>query len=63
MYCKFENFRENFISTNRAKTHIFDVKNSRQESDLPMSVNDRVISQIREDFIFAKLRICEVSRK
>ena len=27
------------------------------------SVNDRVISPIREDFIFTKLRICENSRK
>ena len=63
MYCKFGNFCKNFIFTNSAKTHIFDVKNSRQERDLPISVNDRVISQIHEDFIFAKLRICEVLRK
>ena len=26
--------------------------------DLPISVNDRVIAQSREDFIFTKLRIC-----
>ena len=31
--------------------------------DLPISVNDRVISPIREGLILTKLRICEVSRK
>ena len=28
-----------------------------------LSVNDRELSPIRESLIFAKLRICEVSRK
>ena len=36
-----------------------DVKSSRLGYDLPMSLNDRVISPLREGFIF----ICEVSRK
>ena len=57
LYCKFGNFRDNFIFANSVKTHICDVENSRQGRDLPISVNDRVISPIREDFIFTKLRI------
>ena len=38
-------------------------KNSRLVHDLLISVNDRMISPFRKDFIFTKLRICEVSRK
>ena len=38
--CKFGNFRENFIFANSDKIHICDVKNSRVEHDLPVSVND-----------------------
>ena len=38
------------------------LKNSRLRHDLPISVNDRVILPFHEDFIFAKLCICEVSR-
>ena len=56
-------FRENFIFANSVKRHICDVKHSRPGHSLPLSVNDRVISPFREDFIFTKLRICEVSRK
>ena len=41
---------------------ICDVKNSGQGRDLLISVK-RVISPIREDIIFTKLCICEVSRK
>ena len=62
-YCKFGNFRENIIFANSVKRHIRDVENSLQEHDLPISVNDRVISPFREDSIFTELRICEVSRK
>ena len=62
-YCKFENFRENFIFMKSVKKHICDIKKSRLRFDLPISVNDRAISPFREDFIFTKLRICEVSRK
>ena len=62
-YCRFGNFRENFIFANSFKRHISDVKNSRIRQDLPISINDRVISPFREGFIFTKLRICEVSRK
>ena len=36
---------------------------SRLRYDLPISVIDRMISPFCEDFIFTKLRICEVSRK
>ena len=35
-YCKFGNFRENFIFANSFKTHICDVENSRQGRDLPI---------------------------
>ena len=35
----------------------------RDYDDLPSSVNDRVIAPFRDDFIFTKLRICDVSRK
>ena len=38
------------------KRHICDVKNSRLRYDLPISINDRVISPFCEDFIFAKIR-------
>ena len=62
-YCKFGNFRENFIFANSVKRHICDAKNSRLGHDLRILVKDRVISAFREDFIFTKLRICEVSRK
>ena len=60
-YCKFGNFRDISISANSVKTHICDVKNLRQRRDLPISLNERVISPIR--VFFAKFRICEVSRK
>ena len=56
-YCKFGNFRENFIFANSVKRHICDVKLSRLGHDLLISVNDRVISPFREDFICKKLRI------
>ena len=62
-YCRFGNFRENFIFANSIKRHISDVKNSPIRQDLPLSVNDIVILPFREGFIFTKLRICEVSRK
>ena len=56
---KFENFREDFTFANSIKRHICDFKNSLLDNDLPISLNDRVISPLREDFIFTKLRICE----
>ena len=56
-YCKFRNFCDNFIFTNSAKIHICDIKNSLQGRDLPISVNGRVISPIREDMrSFAKIK-------
>ena len=57
-YCKFGNFRENFIFENGTKRQICDVKNSQQRHDLPISVNVRVISPFYEGFNFMKLRIC-----
>ena len=55
LYCKFGNFRENFIFANSVKRHICDEK-SRTGHDIPISVKDRVISPIREGLIFTKLR-------
>ena len=63
LYCKSGNFRENFNFANSVKRHICDAKNLRLAHDLHISVKDRVISAYRKDFIFTKLRICEVSRK
>ena len=54
-YCRFRNFRENFIFANSIKRHISDVQNSRLRQDLPISINDRVILPFREGFIFTKL--------
>ena len=62
VYCKSGNFRENFIFANSVKRHICDIKNLRLGHDLPISLNDRVIPPFREDFIFKKLRLCEVSQ-
>ena len=42
-YCRFGNFRENFVFANCIKRHIGDVKNSQLRQDLPISINDRVI--------------------
>ena len=47
----------NFIFANSIKRHICDVENSRLRHYLPISVNGRVISPFRVDFIFTKLRI------
>ena len=52
--CKSGNFCENFIFANNIKRHICDAENSRLGRDLQISVNDAMISAIREDFIFAK---------
>ena len=62
-YCKFGNFRENFIFANSVKRHISHVKKLRTWHDLPSSVKDKELSPFLEAFIFAKLRIREVSRK
>ena len=56
IYCRFRNFRENFIFANSIKRHISEVKNSRIRKDLPISINDRVILTFREGFIFKKFR-------
>ena len=44
IYCKFGNFRENFIFANSIKRRICD--------NLPTSVNHRVISPFHKGFIF-----------
>ena len=67
-YSKLGNFRENFIFGNSVQRLICDVKKSGTGHDLPTSVNDRVISPIREGLIFmnlciSELRICKVSQK
>ena len=65
VYCKSVNFCENFIFANSVKRHICDVKTLQLGHDLPISVNNILISPFREgeDFIFTKLCLCEVSRK
>ena len=57
IYCRFGNFRENFIFANNIKRHISDVEKSPLRQGLPVSINDRVILPFREGFIFTKLRI------
>ena len=59
-YCKFENFRKDFIFLTSIERHIFHIQNLRLRKDLPISVNDRVISPFHKGFIFTKLHICEV---
>ena len=54
IHCKFGNFRETFIFANSVKIRICDAENSRKRCDLPISVNDRMISPIHEDFILHK---------
>ena len=41
--------------TNSVQTHICAVKKLRLGHDLPISINDRVTSPFREDFVFRKL--------
>ena len=55
-YCRFGNFRENFIFANSITRLISGVENSRLRQDLPISINERVILPFRESFIFTKLR-------
>ena len=62
-YCESGNFRESFIFANSDLRHICDNKKSRIGHDLPILVNERVISPFCEDFIFKKLRICGVLQK
>ena len=62
-YCRSGNFRENFIFADSIKRHVCDIKYSPLGHDLPISVKDRIFSPFREDFVFRKLRICEVLRK
>ena len=45
--CKFKTFRENFIFANNVKRHVCDVKNTRLEPDIPISVNSRVIWRVK----------------
>ena len=57
VYCRFDNFGENFIFAHCFKRHISDVKNSPLRQDLPISLNDRVNLPFRKGFIFTKLRM------
>ena len=54
IYCKFRNFRENFIFVNRVKRHFRDVKYLLLGDDLHISVKDSEISLFREGFIFTQ---------
>ena len=67
-YCRFGNFREDFIFANSITRHISDVKNSLIRQDLPKSINVRVILPFREglfsrNFAYAKFREIKSSRK
>ena len=62
-YCKYVNFRENFIFAKSVKRHICNVKNLQLGHDLPLSVNDILISPFHKDFIFTKHGLCEDSQK
>ena len=43
IYCKFGNFRDNFLFTNSVKRHICDIKKLQLGLDFPTSVNDTVV--------------------
>ena len=51
-YCRFGNFRENFIFANSIKIHISGVKYSRLRQDLPISIIDKVILPFSRGFYF-----------
>ena len=68
VYCKFGNFRENLIFANCVKRRNCDVKKSLQKHDLPISVNDRVVSPLYKGlfsrkFAYAKFRENKTSQK
>ena len=47
---------EIFMNSVKRHTCIYDVKSSQLWLDLPISINDRVISPFGNSFIFTKLR-------
>ena len=51
-YCRFGNFRKNFIFVNSIKGHISDVKNLQLRQGLPIAINDRVILPFPKVFSF-----------
>ena len=51
IYCRFENFLENFIFVNNVKRLISDVKNSQLRQDLPISIYDKVVLPFRESLL------------
>ena len=55
-------FSREFYVGESNKRHISDVRHSQLGHDIHISVNDRVILPFCEGFIFANLRICEVSQ-
>ena len=56
LYCKFGNFRENFIFANGVKRHICHVKNSPPGYDLPISVNNSDIAISGEFYFHGTMR-------
>ena len=50
LYCKFGNFQENLVFVNSVKRHNCNIKYSQLWHDLPILVNDRVISSLHEGF-------------
>ena len=57
LYCKFENFRENFIFAKIVERHtcICGIKSLRLELGLPISVNNREISPFRKGLFYENL--------
>ena len=65
-YCRLNTVNSEIFAriffANSVKRHICDVKIGTM-AGLTLSVNDRVVSPFYVDFIFTKLRMCEVLRK
>ena len=55
-YCRFGNFRKNFIFANSIKRHISNKKNSWLSQNLPISINDRVILPFPEGEVSRKIK-------
>ena len=58
-YCKFRNFRENFIFPHSVKRHICNILKSRLWHDLPTPVKGKEFFPFCEGILYTKLRICE----
>ena len=53
-YCKFGNFRENFIFANSIKRHICHDKNLRLWNDLPTSVKNKELNSLFHKVLFSQ---------